>query len=328
MRLQIHPCALLAVLAVAGMACGDSEGPTDADSTDLPDLGARDLGVGRDSGPNDLGSRDLGSADAGTEDARVVEPDAGLSDLGSMDATSTDAGCTPSGEEVCDGLDNDCNGLFDDVDEGGDGIFDCSRIALFGGPGSLGSSNFLAWLESNGVTIVRLQTDSSSITEVLLADYDVVILDRLVRDYTAPEAVLLRAWVEAGGALMSMTGYTGGFEDIARPNSLLGELGLEYLAGLRSGPVTDFVPHATTSSLTSITFAGGFRVGVLPGAFAATSTVVARLSDGPAAVAGERGAGRVFVWGDEWVQFDSEWSSMPEIPRFWANVLGWLRRFR
>jgi hypothetical protein len=51
---------------------------------------------------------------------------------------------------------------------------------------------------------------------------------------------------------------------------------------------------------------------------------VARLPDGAAGVAVELGEGRAFIWGDEWIQFDSEWSTMPEITQLWVNALGWL----
>jgi hypothetical protein len=40
----------------------------------------------------------------------------------------------------------------------------------------------------------------------------------------------------------------------------------------------------------------------------------------------EVGKGRVLVWGDEWITFDSEWSSHPEyqVERLWLNSLKWL----
>lgn len=38
----------------------------------------------------------------------------------------------------------------------------------------------------------------------------------------------------------------------------------------------------------------------------------------------QRDQGRVFVWGDEWIEFDSEWSNLPEIQQLWVNIFAWL----
>ena len=32
----------------------------------------------------------------------------------------------------------------------------------------------------------------------------------------------------------------------------------------------------------------------------------------------------MFVFGDEWIEFDSEWAQFPEIEAFWADTLRWL----
>ena len=58
------------------------------------------------------------------------------------------------------------------------------------------------------------------------------------------------------------------------------------------------------------------------------NTVTASLSAGPVAIAQERGSGRALAWGDEWVEYDSEWQSMPQIRQFWVDVLGWLEHLR
>lgn len=325
----------LLLLGLGLVACGDDEPPISLDGSVVVDLGPRDLGVPADSGPRDLGGPvdtgvpvDLGTPDASEPDAS--EPDAGEEDAGEPDAGPVDAGCTPSGDEVCDGQDNDCNGAVDDVDEDENGLYDCSRIAIFGGTASVGTTSFISMLEANSTTLDRLMTTTTaSITEAVLSNYDLVLIDNLVREYTEEEAELFRLWVEAGGGVMSMTGYTGSDTERARANSLLGPLGLNYIAGLLSGPVTTFIPHATTSSITSIVFLGGFRVEVLPGPTVSTSTVVARLPTGPVGVAGERGAGRVFSWGDEWIQSNGEFTNAAsQVPRFWANVLAWLRGWR
>jgi len=235
------------------------------------------------------------------------------------------AACTPTDppDEVCDDVDNDCNGDVDDIDVGNDGIRDCLEIVLIGAPGALSSSNFQLWLEEQGTTVSRIHESGTpaALTGAELIGFDVAILDNLVREYTPAESQALAAWVRTGGGLMSLNGHTGG-SDLTRGNSLLVELGVEHLSGLRSGNITTFRSHPLTTGLTSVTFSGGYRLGNLPSGEG--SSVVAETTDGPVGLELERGLGRAFVWGDEWVEFDSEWQSLPAIKRFWINSLGWL----
>lgn len=37
-----------------------------------------------------------------------------------------------------------------------------------------------------------------------------------------------------------------------------------------------------------------------------------------------RKGGKLFIFGDEWIEFDSEWKNIPQIKKFWVNILGWL----
>ncbi|HRI10435.1 MAG TPA: hypothetical protein PKW35_21595, partial [Nannocystaceae bacterium] len=269
-------------------------------------------------------STESGSSSGGTTSGGSTTAVSGSTgDTG--DTSTTGPACTPvSDDEVkCDGLDDDCNGVIDDVDAGGDGFCDCLRIALLGNPGSNPNAAFEAWLESQGTTVTRFGQQGEAITPELLAMYDVIILDWLPRAYSAEEAGFFKAWVEGGGGLMGMTGHTGDEGvAIAYPNSITSGLGVVYVGGmLLSQAVTEWVAHPLSDGLTSVTFLGGFRVGeTMPG----TATVIANLPQGPVAIAKQAGEGRIYLWGDEWVQFDSEWAQMPEIKTFWQNAVQWL----
>ncbi len=244
-----------------------------------------------------------------------------LFDLGH--GTTGAGNCTPvaADEMVCDGVDDDCNGFVDDIDVANDGICDCLQIALLGQPGSLASSQFVAWLTAQGTSTVRI--DPPLIDDAALAPYDVIIIDRLMRPYSAAEADVFATWVSAGGGLMAMTGHVSDpIQAQTWPNSILAPFAIAYSGPLLLGPVTSFLPHPVTTGVTSVTFEGGFQVDET---MAGVTTLVAQLPAAPTARAREFDAGKVFVWGDEWIQYDSEWSSMPEIHQLWVNALGWLR---
>jgi hypothetical protein len=261
----------------------------------------------------DSTAADVDLFEGSTTDASAPEPEAAPTDsMSDVPGEAGEAGlmCTDAG-----------------VDDAGQGFCGGARIGLLGVPGPNASSNFQAWLGSNGQVVTRVPT-ATVIAADVLSSFDVVILDQLERDYTTSEADALRDWVAGGGGVMSMTGYTGAGPDQTQPNTLLASIGIQYLPGLYSGPVTMFASHPTTSGLTSVTFLGGYTVGPVAGITGGVDTVTASLSAGPVAIAQERGLGRVYAWGDEWVEYDSEWASIPQIRQFWVDVLGWLEHLR
>ena len=97
---------------------------------------------------------------------------------------------------------------------------------------------------------------------------------------------------------------------------------------LLSGSAT-LLPHPTTldtdgvSTLPPVTFAGGRPV-IVPAALMADIVPIAMIGAEVVGVAGPLGDGYVLIFGDEWIEFDSEWATMPAIPRFWQNAVGWL----
>ena len=247
---------------------------------------------------------------------------------GPVDATTGDATtgepCVPQ-MEVCNDLDDDCDDVVDDVDVGGDGICDCLSIALFGTKGGNPAAEFEIWLEAQGTAVDRIQLDEAPISAEVVGKYDIIILDRLVRLYSAEEAAVMQDWVQTGGGLMAMTGYTGQPPDVTYPNTLLEPMGLRYndSVGIIDGPVTQWTPHPVAQDITSVTFLGGFYIDVTEDGVG-QNTIVATLPQGPVGVAQVRMAGKLFVWGDEWIEYDSEWQNIPQIKQLWANILGYL----
>jgi len=224
------------------------------------------------------------------------------------------------------------NGLILDVDASAsddDAAAGCSHlnIGILGNPGSNDASNFEQWLTKSGTSVKRIQTTADEpMTRDTLAPFDVVVLDCLTRDYTTDEATAFSAWVSAGGGVAAMSGYHDDTTIDWHANSLLAPLGVAFSGELRWGPVMSFAMHPISTGLTSVTFTGGYAVSDLGGA-AGTRTPIAFLSSTPAATAAfaiQMGAGRAFVWGDEWIEFDSEWSTLPEIPQLWVQVFAWI----
>jgi hypothetical protein len=205
------------------------------------------------------------------------------------------------------------------------------NIGILGDPGRNPSSDFQAWLVSAGTSVQRIQTTAPTpaITSSTLQPYDVVILDWLTRDYSGAEASALAAFVSAGGGLVSMSGYDGVTTDDWHANSLLAPLGVAYYGPIYIQPVTTFATHPITTGLTSVTFEGGYAITDLGGT-ATMRTPIAFLpvaADGgllPVGYAIQMASGRAFVWGDEWIEFDSEWSSLPQIKQLWVQVFAWV----
>ena len=165
------------------------------------------------------------------------------------------------------------------------------RIALFGSPGLEDESELLQFLSTYG-SVTRTQIDGAPLTSRVLTGFDVVLLDQLVREYSSVEATAFVSWIGSGGAVLSLTGYVNAPSDWTRPNSLLSQLDAVYESGLIvAGPapqvVSSFEPH-------------------------------------PLGAARQYGSGRVYMWGDEWVEYTSSFESSPDTRRFWTNAMAWL----
>jgi hypothetical protein len=271
-------------------------------------------------------------------------------------------------ETECNGIDDDGNGIVDDVDIGKDGVCDCLKISTIGGTGGWGGGTvFDAWLEA------RSETPSTALghvilTEEMLAETQILVILDVSNDRSyepgvpEAEAQLLYDWVVGGGSVMALIGFHGGDFERERVNEMLSLFGMSYDGDdiLHSGvdgtmAVDEFYDHPTTREVDAV----GAQVGKAILGEEGDTMAVDELYDHPTtrevdavgaqvgkAILGEEGdtvaegegavvgqairvgEGKLFMWGDEWITYDSEWSEdqHPEyqVERFWLNIFKWL----
>jgi hypothetical protein len=237
--------------------------------------------------------------------------------------------------EVCDGIDNDGNGIADDVDVGGDGVCDCLNIATIGqiGPWSNGGNIFAQWLNARSSTPAVALGDQR-LTDDLLAPFQVIVVlyASTMQLKTLPphhafsqaEVEAFHRWVLDGGGVMTTIGYTPDeASEVENVNRLLHPLGLGYSTTQLdlSGFITNWVQHPVTDSVSNIFTENGVEPADVGG------TTLAQDSAGRIALkVAQAGKGKAVVWGDEWITYDSEWQDVhdQQVERFWLNTLKWL----
>ena len=105
-------------------------------------------------------------------------------------------------------------------------------------------------------------------------------------------------------------------------NRLLGNVGMGYSTtnlGL-TNYVTNWTPHPVTDGVRNIFTDNGVEP-------AGSGTTVAMGQGNRVALqVMQAETGRVVVWGDEWITYDSEWVDVEDqqIELFWLNILKWL----
>lgn len=279
------------------------------------------------------GSAGMDEDGTGGEDAGETASGDGATSFGT---DAGDDGVVTDGMavEICDGIDNDFNGIIDDVDEGGDGICDCIRIATIGLAGQWGNGDIFAdWLSSRSST-GAVDLADQVLTAETLAGFQVIVIqnvnpDELERVYTEDEIDALYDWVANGGGLMTLIGYAGPSER-DNVNALLAPMDLGYgpeqilpRGGGPTVPVTAWYEHPVAEEISAVGVDNGYPV-------MGTGTVFAHEGGYDVGIATTIEKGRVALWGDEWITYDSEWQGMPnpdveyQVERFWLNMIKWL----
>lgn len=299
-------CFLLATVASVAVACGSSGD----DST---------FGANGGNGNGGDGSSGGLSGGEGSSGSFGGEGSSGQSSGGSTG---------DGGVEVCDGIDNDGNGVIDDVDVGNDGVCDCLRVATLGKKGQWGEGDvFAAWLNSRSVK-GAVSLDAQPLTKATLDQYQVIVaqdLSKNGRAYSADEVSALQDWIKGGGGLLTLIGYDGPSER-TNVNTLLAPFGMAYAEaqilskqGGSTVPIEQWTAHPATAGVTRVGVDNGYEV-TGNGVTLATRDNLVLLK------AQQADKGHVLVWGDEWITYNSEWKDHPDyqVELFWLNMIKWL----
>ena len=365
----------LPLTAVLLGACGDKEGstPEPGDECNVGSEGcACTSGGGCDdalSCESDLCVKDGAGASSGGMGGDSGEASGGSMSTGGLGGASSVTGGAASGTgggagEIELGT-GGSGGPVVECDSSGNCV--CIKIAMWGGlgvfgtvPGMDGSDAMTEWLNANSTAQAEYSVSKPSITKSYLEGYDIIILQNLSDwpAFTAGELAAFEAWIRAGGSVMSLAGYTVSPTEMARTNSLLSFSGMSYeemsdTAG--SNLVTcgycygNSVPQAgwkvTHPIATHLTMVGAYHGrSILPG----TGAVLAETADEVLGATKQVDAGRVFMFHDEWITYQSQWTGAGifgaescevdsgdacsgygpttdySIPQFWYNSVKWL----
>ncbi|MGA7740865.1 MAG: hypothetical protein WBP56_26585 [Polyangia bacterium] len=255
----------------------------------------------------------------------------------------------------------------------------CLAILSLGQPGQTGSSTgdngdtaaFQTYMNTQTNAKMTMLTTFTSLTDSLLNQYDVVILQALEDNvtssqtwtYQASDIAALERWVNAGGAIIAMSGYGGNSIEVKPLNQLLSFSGITYgtantfttcpdnLCSCADGsiPFNNWLAtYADNPAITHDLKKVGIFYGRPVNCSGSTCQVFAAdpsSGGGNVGVAQVVGNGRIFAWGDEWVTYTSQWGLTPtqwdnastypqcaghtaessySVPQFWNNAFKWV----
>jgi hypothetical protein len=203
---------------------------------------------------------------------------------------------------------------------------------------------FHSWLldKSNLQSVQFYTTKPAPLTAAWLAQWDVLILQDLRSwSFSADEIAAFRAWVKGGGGVIALSGYfSDNNAEIVQTNTLLYSTGMQLLATAAPGqdcstaiaesntvcpnsnasrsykcfcwgnalPLVDWnTAHPIAANLTAI---GGFRGRAVS---VGSGTTVISFQSTPVGATANLGDGKVFLFGDETVTYESMWLTAGQV---------------
>ena len=246
------------------------------------------------------------------------------------------------------------------------------NVAVMGKPGKWGANPngdsdtaLQEWLNSSSAGTAKVVNYASkpALTPDVLAPYNVIILASLSDDsntgpfwsFDTSEIAAFQAWVEDGGGVITLTGYSGDGGEIKPVNQLVGFSGITYnpdglyadcpnwsICGCaHSNPITtwnrtDPVIANLSNSITMVGLDNGRSINA-----PADAHVAATIGAKNALVGKLVGKGHVLVYADEWITYTSQWNGegnpsasdpsckgfLPQdtyqTAQFWYNMIKW-----
>jgi hypothetical protein len=256
-----------------------------------------------------------------------------------------DGGTVAAGAEQCDGIDNDGNGIIDDLDVGGDGVCDCLKIAVIGRAENWYPSNiFGPWIDSRS-TNGAVDLGDQILTADLLRPFQVIVILNVAsypikgrggsggysHVYSTAESEALNDWVTSGGGLLTTSGHTIEAQGVIDMNTLLQASGVAYDLTIdwsgahgvndTTGYILNWGQHPTTDGIAKVYTEWGSEPLVQSGleamAWDANNLVTLAV--------GSHGNGRIAMWSDNMILYDPNWVNQADnTEHFLLNLLKWL----
>ena len=247
------------------------------------------------------------------------------------------------------------------------------NVAVMGKPGKWGANPagdpdtaLQEWLSSRSVGTAKVAKfpDRKTLTADVLAEFNVIILAGLGEDsnvgswwtFSDAEVAAFRDWIENGGGVITLTGYSGNPEETRPVNQLIGFSGVTYNQdGINATCAdwqicnctqsrtfgtwnkTDAVVASLSNDVTYVGFDNGRSI-TAP----ADAHVAATIDGTKNALVGKLvGKGRVLAYADEWITYTSQWTGegnpsatdpkckglLPQdqyqTAQFWFNLIKW-----